>query len=115
MIEFIDRVPASGMSNKKVIEYADGRSEVVTITAGDNASVLGTPINREHLMAMQGFNDKTTEFNSNGSITETNAKGETLTTTFNSNGSITEVFVGSKTITKTTSFGSDGKITEVIS
>ena len=115
MIELIDRVPSANMSNKKVIEYSDGRSEVVTITFADNATTLGTPINRDTLMAMQGFHAKTTVFNSNGSITETNGKGETLTTTFNSNGSITETFVGSKTITKTTSFGSDGKITEVIS
>lgn len=115
MIEFVDRVPAENMANKKVIEYADGTSEVVTIISADNASVLGTPINRSNLMAIQGFVAKTTVFNSNGSITETNGNNETLTTTFNSNGSITEKFVGSKTITKTTSFGSDGKITEVIS
>lgn len=76
---------------------------------------VGTPINRANLMAMQGFVANTTVFNSDGSITETNGKGETLTTTFNSDGSITETFVGSKEITKTTSFGSDGKITEVIS
>lgn len=115
MIDFLDRVPAANMSNKKVIEYADGTSEVVTITAADNATTLGTPINRENLMAIQGFIAKTTVFNANGSITETNAKGETLTTVFNSNGSITETFKGSKTIVKTTSFGADGKITEVIS
>lgn len=115
MIELIDRVPSANMSNKKLIEYSDGRSEVVTITLADNATTIGTPINRDTLMAMQGFHAKTTVFNSNGSITETNSKGETLTTTFNSDGSITETFVGSKTITKRTSFGSDGKITEVIS
>jgi hypothetical protein len=76
---------------------------------------VGTSINRAKLMAMQGFVANTTVFNSDGSITETNGKSETLTTTFNSDGSITETFVGSKTITKTTSFGQDGKITEVIS
>lgn len=75
----------------------------------------GTPLNRANLMAIQGFVANTTVFNKDGSITETNGNGETLTTTFNSDGSITETFVGSKTITKRTSFGSDGKITEVIS
>lgn len=75
----------------------------------------GTPINRANLMAIQGFVAKNTTFNADGSITETNARNETLTTTFNSDGSITETFKGSKTITKKTSFGSDGKITEVIS
>lgn len=114
MIDFLDRVPAVGMSNKKVIEYSDGRSEVVTITAADNATTVGTPINRANLMAIQGFIAKTTVFNSDGSITETNSKGEKLTTRFNTDGSITETFVGEKTITKTTTFNSDGSITEVI-
>lgn len=74
----------------------------------------GTPINRENLMAIQGFQAKTTTFNADGSITETNSDGHTLTTTFNADGSITETFVGEKTITKTTSFESDGNITEVV-
>ena len=75
----------------------------------------GTPINRENLMAVQGFVGMSTTFNADGSITETNSKGETLTTTFNADGSITQTFVGEKTITKTTIFNADGGITEVIS
>lgn len=75
----------------------------------------GTPINRDNLMAMQGFEAKTTKFNSDGSIVETNGNGQTLTTIFNDDGSITEKFEGDKTITKTTTFNSDGSITEVIS
>lgn len=75
----------------------------------------GTPLNRVNMMAIQGFELKTTEFKSDGSIVETNAKGETLTTIFNKDGSVTEIFSGEKTITKTTSFGVDGVITEVIS
>lgn len=74
----------------------------------------GTPINRANLMAIQGFIAKTTVFNADGSVTETNGKGETLTTVFNADGSITETFVGSKTIVKTTSFDDNGNITEVI-
>lgn len=73
----------------------------------------GTPLNRDNLMAMQGFVAKSTAFGTN-TITETNASGEKLTTTFNSDGSITEIFVGEKTITKKTSFTTT-KITEVIS
>ena len=115
MIEFIDRVPAANMSNKKTIEYSDGRSEVVTITAADNATTLGTPINRSNLMALQGFVGTTITFNSNGSITETNSSNQTLTTTFNSDGSITEKFVGSKTIIRTTKFNSNGTISVTIS
>lgn len=75
----------------------------------------GTPLNRENLMAIQGFVAKTTVFNNDGSITETNANGHTKTTVFNADGSITETFVGEKTITKTTIFSDDGKISEVIS
>ncbi len=75
----------------------------------------GTPINRETLMAMQGFIGTTTIFNVDGSITETNSEGETLTTVFRADGSIVETFVGEKTITKTTLFNSDGSISEVIS
>lgn len=75
----------------------------------------GTPLNRENMMALQGFQAKTTVFNGDGSITETNSKNETLTTTFNSDGSIIERFVGEKIITKKTTFNSDGSISEVIS
>lgn len=75
----------------------------------------GTPVNRENLMAVQGFIATNTVFNEDGSITETNSKGEILSTTFNEDGSITEVFTGEKTITKTTTFNEDGSISEVIS
>ena len=75
----------------------------------------GTPINRENLMALQGFIATNTVFRADGSIVETNSKGETLTTTFNADGSITETFVGEKTITKTTIFNANGSISEVIS
>ena len=75
----------------------------------------GTPINRENLMALQGFIAKNTIFNEDGSVTETNSKGENLTTVFNEDGSITETFVGEKTIVKTTVFEEDGSILEVIS
>lgn len=78
-------------------------------------SVSGTPINRANLMAIQGFIAKTTVFNADGSIVETNGNGEKLTTVFNADGSIKETFVGTKTITKTTTFNADGSITEVLS
>jgi exosome complex RNA-binding protein Rrp42 (RNase PH superfamily) len=74
----------------------------------------GTPINRENLMSIQGFIENNTVFNDDGSITETNGKGEVLTVVFNDDGSISETFVGEKTITKTTTFNSDGSISEVI-
>lgn len=78
------------------------------------SSQNGTPINRKNLMAMQGFEAITTTFNSDGSITETNASGQKKTTVFNADGSITEKFVGEKTITKKITFEKN-KITEAIS
>lgn len=74
----------------------------------------GTPINRKHLMAVQGFIGNSVVFNDDGSITETNSDGQTKTTVFNADGSITETFTGEKTITKTITFNEDGSITEVI-
>lgn len=75
----------------------------------------GTPLNRKTLMAMQGFIAKTTTFNNDGSIVQTNSDGHTLTTTFGTDGSVTEKFIGEKTITKKTTFQTNGNITEVIS
>lgn len=69
----------------------------------------------EKMLAIEGFQSLTTVFNSDGSITETNSKGDTLKTVFNSNGTITETLkTSSKTITKTTTFLSNGNIKEVI-
>lgn len=83
------------------------------------STVSGTPINRANLMAIQGFVAKTTTFNADRSITETNGNGETLTTVFGKNAlgeiTITETFVGNKTIVKTTTFKSNGSISEVLS
>jgi hypothetical protein len=74
----------------------------------------GTPINRETLMALQGFIGMITEMQNDGSILQTNSKGHTLRTIKNSNGSITQIFTGDKIITKTIT-RQDGKIVEVIS
>lgn len=74
----------------------------------------GTLINRQKLMAVQGFDNLHTVFNDDGSITQTNTQGDTLTITFNADGSITEVFNGNKEIAKTTTFNADGTISEVL-
>jgi hypothetical protein len=83
----------------KMIDFIDKTSEK-----------SGTFLNRENLMAMQGFIATNTVFNADGSITETNSKGEKLTTVFNADGTITETFVGEKTITKNIKFNADGSI-----
>ena len=74
----------------------------------------GTPLNRANLMAMQGFANSQVTYNDDGSITETNSEGHTLTTVKNEDGSYTQTFVGEKVIRKTIKFN-DGSITEVIS
>lgn len=73
----------------------------------------GTAINRENLMAIQGFVATTTVLKTDGSIVETNSRGETLTTTFGDGGTVTEVFEGQFVITKITRF-ENGIITEVL-
>jgi hypothetical protein len=80
----------------------------------NTAEGAGTPINRANMMAIQGFIGKEVVFNADGSITETNDNGETLTTVFNDDGSITETFVGEKTITKTIIFTESGSIKELV-
>lgn len=74
----------------------------------------GTSLNRENLMAIQGFIGSNIIFNVGVSITETNDKQETLTITpLNIDGISTQTFVGEKTITKTCYF-QPNVISEVI-
>lgn len=110
MINFKDAIPPEGKGNvrkidgaEKTVEYPDGWQN-------------GTPLNRQNLMAMQGFGSVETVFNADGSITETFQDGSTKKTVFNADGSISETFTaGAQTMIKTTSFNEDGSISEVIS
>ena len=76
----------------------------------------GTPINRENMMAIQGFENNNVSMTENegGSITvvDTNDDGQILTVNVieNEDGSttITETFSGKKTIIKTTTINSEG-------
>lgn len=114
MIDFNDRAPT--IANRKKITKEDGTVEYVTIENADEPIETGTPLNRQKLMALQGFIASTTVFNNDGSIVQTNAEGHTLITTFPSKNQIIETFSGEKfTITKTTTFNTDGSIAEVIS
>ena len=76
----------------------------------------GTPINRQNMMAIQGFQAKTITANADGIvITCIDDKGNSLETTFDvENRQIIEIFTGEKVITKTTSI-ENGAISEVIS
>ena len=77
-----------------------------------------TPLNRDNMMALQGFDNIETNIDEN--VIVQNTDSGTLTTTINEkeDGSveIVEVFVGEKTITKTTTINADGDvISEVLS
>jgi len=101
MFEFLDRVAT--YPNRKLITYEDGTTAIATIARNDEPTQEGTSINRETMMALQGFAPLTTTFTSDGkSCVETNESGHTRTTTINDDGTITEVFKGKKTLTKTT-------------
>jgi hypothetical protein len=75
----------------------------------------GTPINRDYLMAIQGFDGSTISINNDGTvITETNSLGHTLVTTINDDGSIDVEFRGERLIRKKITFGQNNEIEEVI-
>ena len=114
IVDVIDRVPVN--AGRVRLTPVSGKANVYDMTREDNATTTGTPINRELLMAMQGFVAGTTTFNSDGSVTETGPSG-TKVTTFGSDGSITEKFTGAsgKAITMKTVFNSNGSITTTIS
>ena len=79
-----------------------------------NVTTEGTIINRAAMLSIQGFEPSTITVNADGSITETNSKGQTLKTSISDNGEVTEVFSGVKTVTKTTKC-SNGNLVEVMS
>lgn len=76
----------------------------------------GTPINRENMMAVQGFDKTNVDIveDENGNITVTEINGDnhalTVNITENDDGTVTivETFVGEKTITKTSTINADG-------
>ncbi|MDD4390581.1 MAG: hypothetical protein PHW03_07245 [Eubacteriales bacterium] len=119
MIDIKDLVP---VDEEKLYRYekvnpggaGTGQYEYLKYAPGELAQEP-TAINRRLLMAMQGFIGKTTVFNPDGSITETNQDGDAKVTAFNPDGSITETFTsGTMSMTKTTTFNPDGSISEVI-
>lgn len=77
----------------------------------------GTPINRENMMAMQGFVANTTTSNADGSVTKTNSKGDVLTIgVWQMLDRLTRniVFQGEKTITLQQTMDANGNILEVL-
>ncbi len=113
MRDFQDRL--AEQPNRYKITEDGGSIKYASIERADNPAREGTVLNREVFMALQGFQETTTMFNEDGSITELNGTGEPLVTTFNADGSITETFTNTEgvVIAKKTSFQADGSITEV--
>lgn len=114
MKDFLDRQPTKAGRRKLI--YGDGREEFVTVEMADAPTREGTPLNREAFMALQGFQEKRTVFNTDGSILEYNANNEELKTVFHADGSITQTFTNADglSISLKTVFKSDGSIEEVV-
>lgn len=112
MKDFKDR--QSTKAGRRKITFEDGSVEYVTVEMADEPTETGTALNREAFMSLQGFAENHIVFNSDGTITETNAIGETLQTIFNADGSIDEVFEnkGGLKIGKRTTFNADSSIFE---
>lgn len=109
MRNFKDAIPPAGKGSVRVI---DGTEKNINFPAGWQD---GTVINRDALMAIQGFDNVTTVFNSDGSISETNALGEVCLTEFLPDGSIRETFTANgQQMIHVTSFEDDGSIVEVV-
>lgn len=103
-----DAIPPAGKASKRLI---DGSEKDIAFPEGWQN---GTTVNRDLLMAMQGFDNVTTTFDQYGNILETNGKGETLYTEF-PNGNIRETFTANgQQMIKITTFNPDGSISEVI-
>jgi hypothetical protein len=109
MIDARDRI-IQYPARYQLTEVSTGVYDLVPVTG--TVTEAGTLVNRELLMAMQGFTANETVFGS-GVITETNGDGDTKVTTFNLDGTISEVFTsGTLSIEKLTTFNIDGSITE---
>lgn len=121
LIEFIDHISGEGKQGRYKLTKEDGTTENVTLELNDDAEVEGTNLNRENLMAMQGFSKCNTyedvnELGEKQFIEDYVDRNEKFITTFKKNGQIEEKLVGEKTIAKTYSFGiGDNISSEVIS
>ena len=104
MKEFIDRQPVS--PGRRKITHEDGSSEYVTMEMADDPVVVGTPLNRNTFMELQGFTNDNTTVSRNGDVT-------TVTTTEENGGTtVTKITKLSATQTKvvTTYTGPNGYV-----
>ena len=106
LIDFIDHIAGEGKQGRYKLTKEGGTTENVILELDDSAEVAGTPINRENLIGIQGYQNENVNFGNNN-ITKTNSKGQTETMTFSEN-QIIKTFVGEKTITQTITFNENG-------
>jgi hypothetical protein len=66
MKDFVDRLPTE--VGRRKITHADGTSEYVTVEMADNPTVIGTPLNREAFMALQGFSTEDISISESGNV-----------------------------------------------
>ena len=117
MIDVKDRIPGTGMANRKKITPEGGQAFYARVEFADDPAVEGTGINRALFNDLQGFANQTTTFAADGTITETDpVNGVVQTTVFGSNGTITQTRTcGEVSLVKTTTFAADGSIVETVS
>lgn len=115
MIRITDRIP--GVVGKYELTHEDGSVEIVVLKRADEPLVEGTPINKAVLDNISGFNNETTTFNEDGSITVEDIAGNIKNTVFNEDGSITEKFYdigGEQYHEIQTVFNEDGSISQEV-
>ena len=116
MRDFVDRV--AGQPNRyKITPEGGGEPYFVTIERADIPSIEGTVINRNALMALQGFAAGTTSFPSGMVAKKVMDNGDTLEVYAEEGGSILKVFTGKESgqqIRQRISFNADGTIREEV-
>ena len=120
MKDFVDRLPTE--VGRRKITHADGTSEYVTVEMADEPSVVGTPLNREAFMNVQGFSSENTTISMSGNVTTVTIThsdgGKTVTTITKNSDTLTTVvskYTGpsGNVITKTTSIDTSSPVTKI--
>lgn len=112
MRNFKDRI--STIADRKKITFEDNQEERFAIVEfADEATELGTDINRTNMMGMQGYINSDITFNTDGSITTVYPNNVIETTIFNEDGSIKQEYnLDGEIKNKFTYFDEDGSIVE---
>ena len=112
MRNFKDRI--STIADRKKITFEDNQEERFAIVEfADEATELGTDINRTNMMGVQGYIDSNITFNPDGSIVTIYPNNVIETTSFRDDGSIKQEYnLNGEIKNKFIYFEYDGRITE---